>query len=106
MGRLYILEDNQLKNEKIIRSQSADFPYSTARSCLDEVRNTVCVPPYDENVLQQIREHNLKGSPSDIPLFYCRSGWDMDVRRNVCSVCGTVNSMAQLLYQLKIQAYT
>ena len=34
--------------------------------------------PYDENALQQIREHNLKDSLSAIPLFYCRGAWDMD----------------------------
>ena len=34
--------------------------------------------PYDENALQQIREHNLKGDLSAIPLFYCRGAWDMD----------------------------
>ena len=34
--------------------------------------------PYDENALRQIREHNLKGDLSDIPLFYCRGAWNMD----------------------------
>ena len=35
--------------------------------------------PYDENAFRQIREHNLKGNLSDIPLFYCRGAWDMGV---------------------------
>ena len=46
--------------------------------------------PYDENALQQIKEHNLKGKLSDIPLFYCRGAWDMDVMslkdRTLCSL--------------------
>ena len=46
--------------------------------------------PYDENALQQIREHNLKDSLSDIPLFYCRGAWDMDAMsfkdRTLCSL--------------------
>ena len=33
--------------------------------------------PYDENAIRQIREHNLKGSLFDVPLFYCRGAWDM-----------------------------
>ena len=46
--------------------------------------------PYDENALQQIKEHNLKGKLSDIPLFYCRGAWDMDAMsfkdRTLCSL--------------------
>ncbi len=34
--------------------------------------------PYEENAIQQIREHNMKGDLSDIPLFYCRGAWNLD----------------------------
>ena len=34
--------------------------------------------PYEEKAIQQIREHNMKGDLSDIPLFYCRGAWDLD----------------------------
>lgn len=34
--------------------------------------------PYDENAFEQIKEHNMKGDLSDIPVFYCRGAWDMD----------------------------
>ncbi len=34
--------------------------------------------PYEEKAVQQIREHNMKGDLSDIPLFYCRGAWNLD----------------------------
>ena len=33
---------------------------------------------YDENAFQQIKEHNLKDSLPDIPVFYCRGSLDID----------------------------
>ena len=35
--------------------------------------------PYEENTFQQIKAHNMKDNLSDIPVFYCRGAWDMDV---------------------------
>ena len=35
--------------------------------------------PADEKVLQQVAAHNLKGSLSGLPCFYCRGAWDEDV---------------------------
>lgn len=32
--------------------------------------------PYDEKVISNLRDHNLKGSLSEIPCFYCRGTWD------------------------------
>ncbi len=34
--------------------------------------------PYEEEAFQQIKEHNMKGSLSGIPCFYCRGAWDME----------------------------
>ena len=34
--------------------------------------------PADEKVLQQVAAHNLKGSLSGLPCFYCRGAWDED----------------------------
>ena len=46
--------------------------------------------PYEENAFQQIKEHNLKGNLSDIPVFYCRGAWDMDAMsfkdRTLCNL--------------------
>ena len=35
--------------------------------------------PYDEKAIEQVKKHNLKDSLANIPLFYCRGAWDMDV---------------------------
>ena len=35
--------------------------------------------PYDEKATEQVKKHNLKDSLANIPLFYCRGAWDMDV---------------------------
>lgn len=46
--------------------------------------------PYEENAFQQIRSHNMKGTLSDIPVFYCRGAWDMDTMsfrdRTLCNL--------------------
>ena len=34
--------------------------------------------PYEEDAFQQIREHNMKDSLSEIPVFYCRGAFDMN----------------------------
>lgn len=46
--------------------------------------------PYEESAFQQIREHNMQNTLSDIPVFYCRGAWDMDVMsfkdRTLCNL--------------------
>lgn len=46
--------------------------------------------PYDEKALSEIKKHNMNGVLSDIPLFYCRGGWDMQsmsfIDRNLCKM--------------------
>lgn len=46
--------------------------------------------PYEENAFSQIREHNMKGELSNIPVFYCRGAWDMDAMsfkdRTLCNL--------------------
>lgn len=33
--------------------------------------------PYEESAFRQIRERNMTGPLSDVPLYYCRGAWDM-----------------------------
>ena len=46
--------------------------------------------PYDEQALAAIKEHNMDGPLKDLPLFYCRGGWDMPamsfIDRNLCKM--------------------
>lgn len=35
--------------------------------------------PYEESAFQQIKSFNMKGALTNIPLFYCRGSWDMDL---------------------------
>lgn len=46
--------------------------------------------PYNEKALNEIKERNMTGPLSGIPLFYCRGGWDMQsmtpVDRVLCSM--------------------
>ena len=34
--------------------------------------------PYEERAFQQVKERNMKGALSDVPLFYCRGAWDYE----------------------------
>ncbi|MGN0666641.1 MAG: flavodoxin domain-containing protein [Huintestinicola sp.] len=46
--------------------------------------------PYDEKAFRKIKDHNMKGSLSDIPCFYCRGAWDMNAMsfkdRTLCNM--------------------
>lgn len=46
--------------------------------------------PYDEKALSEIKKRNMDGVLSNIPLFYCRGGWDMQsmsfVDRSLCKM--------------------
>lgn len=46
----------------------------------DKIVAIFCVgaSPYDEKAILQIKNHNLKGQYSDLPLFYGRGAWDED----------------------------
>lgn len=48
------------------------------------------VEKYDEKALSEIKRHNMSGTLENIPLFYCRGGWDMQsmsfVDRNLCKM--------------------
>lgn len=33
--------------------------------------------PYDEKAFQEIKNHNMTGILSDIPLYYCRGAWNV-----------------------------
>lgn len=35
--------------------------------------------PYEEDAFHQLTEHNMKGPLAEIPLFYCRGAWDINV---------------------------
>lgn len=35
--------------------------------------------PYEEAALQKICEHNLKGELRDVPCFYCRGAWNLEI---------------------------
>lgn len=52
--------------------------------------------PYEKNAFQQIRNHNMKGKLSDIPFFYCRGSWNMDIMsfkdRTLCNMLRKVVS--------------
>lgn len=34
--------------------------------------------PYEEEAFNEIVKHNMKDGLEDIPVFYCRGGWDME----------------------------
>lgn len=34
--------------------------------------------PYEEGAFEQIKNHNMKDTLSNIPVFYCRGAWDME----------------------------
>lgn len=46
--------------------------------------------PYEENAIQQVRQHNLKEDLREMPLFYCRGAWDEEamgfVDRKLCKM--------------------
>lgn len=46
--------------------------------------------PYDEKSLSEIKNRNMNGALSNVPLFYCRGGWDMQamsfVDRSLCKM--------------------
>jgi len=46
--------------------------------------------PFDPEALSGIRERNMKDELKDIPLFYCRGGWDISsmsfIDRNMCKL--------------------
>ena len=46
--------------------------------------------PYDEKALLEIKKRNMNGALSNVPLFYCRGGWDMQsmsfVDRSLCKM--------------------
>ena len=46
--------------------------------------------PYEEKAFTEIKNHNMKGELANVPLFYCRGGWDMEsmtfVDRNLCKM--------------------
>lgn len=46
--------------------------------------------PFDEKALSEIKKHNMSGDLENIPLFYCRGGFDMQsmsfVDRNLCKM--------------------
>lgn len=46
--------------------------------------------PYDEKALSEIKKRNMNGALSNVPLFYCRGGWDMQsmsfVDRSLCKM--------------------
>ena len=46
--------------------------------------------PYEEKAMLEIKNHNMKGKLSNIPLFYCRGAWDMSamtvIDRNLCKM--------------------
>ncbi|HBE99008.1 MAG TPA: flavodoxin [Firmicutes bacterium] len=46
--------------------------------------------PYEEKAFLQIKERNMKGDLANIPLFYCRGGFDMDAMsfmdRTLCNL--------------------
>ena len=46
--------------------------------------------PYEESAFQQIKSFNMKDALTNIPLFYCRGSWDMDLMsfkdRTLCNM--------------------
>ena len=46
--------------------------------------------PYEESAFQQVKEHNMKGALSGVPLFYCRGAFDLDAMsfkdKTLCSL--------------------
>lgn len=50
--------------------------------------------PYDENAFQAIKEHNLNGELSCIPLFYGRGAWDESkmtfIDKSLCKMLANV----------------
>ena len=46
--------------------------------------------PYEEQAFKEIKKHNMRGSISEVPLFYCRGAWDMEamtpMHRTMCKM--------------------
>lgn len=46
--------------------------------------------PYDEKAFQEIKNHNMTGRLSDIPLYYCRGAWNVSamniIDKNLCKM--------------------
>ena len=63
-----------------------------ADSLIDKKLAVFCcgASPYDDDALKEIKNHNMRGRISEVPLFYCRGSWDMEsmtpMHRTMCKM--------------------